>query len=102
MFLVSDPYFIKGEEALRGFCLRLSMIASSLKPLPEESSFAVHVHSTEAATLSLAEDHRFQDFPWIETDVQGTNIMEPTIVPLRTVDTGYLKLQMYVEESSVK
>jgi hypothetical protein len=44
----------------------------------------------------------FQDFPWIETDQQETELCSPNIVPIKTVDTGLLKLQMYVEESSEK
>lgn len=44
----------------------------------------------------------FQDFPWIETDKQETELRNPNIVPIKTLDTGLLKLQMYVEESSEK
>lgn len=44
----------------------------------------------------------FQDFPWIETDKQETELYNPHIVPIKTLDTSLLKLQMYVEESSEK
>ncbi|XP_069703027.1 mitotic spindle assembly checkpoint protein MAD2B [Periplaneta americana] len=99
---VNDPYFIKGEEALRGFCLKLSITGSYLKPLPQESTFSMQIHTTEAVSVSLAEDPRFQDFPWIEIDAYQTNMLDPSIVPIRTLDTDFLKLQMYVEESADK
>ncbi|XP_021922607.1 mitotic spindle assembly checkpoint protein MAD2B isoform X3 [Zootermopsis nevadensis] len=97
-----DPYFIKGEEALRGFCLKLAMTGSNLKPLPSKSTFRVQLHTIEAVSVSLAEEPRYQDFPWIETVEQETEVMNPSIVPIRTLDTGFHKLQVYVEESGEK
>jgi hypothetical protein len=55
-----DPYFIKGEEAFRAFCLKLAVTASYLRPLPQNSTFRVQIHTTETASVSLAEDPRHQ------------------------------------------
>jgi hypothetical protein len=44
----------------------------------------------------------FQDFPWIETDEQENEVLNANITPIKTLDTGLLKLQMYVEESDKK
>ncbi|KAJ9573949.1 hypothetical protein L9F63_008669 [Diploptera punctata] len=98
----SDPYLLRIEEALRGFCLKLSVIGSNVKPLPGDSTFSIQIHTIETASMSLAEDHNFEDFPWIEADVQETEVMEPNIIPIKTMETGFLKLQTYVEESVIK
>lgn len=97
-----DPYFIKGEEAFRGFCLKLAVTASYLRPLPEKSTFRVQIHTSETVSVSLAEDPRYQDFPWIETDEQENEVLNANITPIKTLDTGLLKVQMYVEESDRK
>jgi hypothetical protein len=55
-----DPYFIKGEEAFRAFCLKLAVTASYLRPLPQKSTFRVQIHTTETVSVSLAEDPRYQ------------------------------------------
>lgn len=55
-----DPYFIKGEEAFRGFCLKLAVTANYLRPLPEKSTFKVQIHTIETVSVSLAEDPRYQ------------------------------------------
>ena len=55
-----DPYFIKGEEAFRAFCLKLAVTASYLRPLPQKSTFRVQIHTIETASVSLAEDPRYQ------------------------------------------
>jgi hypothetical protein len=44
----------------------------------------------------------FQDFPWIESDEQENEVMNANIVPIKTLDTGLLKLQIYVEQSDEK
>jgi len=44
----------------------------------------------------------FQDFPWIETDEQENEVLNASITPIKTLDTGLLKVQMYVEESDEK
>lgn len=98
----SDPYLLRVEEAFRGFCLRLSVTGTQLKPLPEDSTFSVQIHTIETASVSLAEDHNFENFPWIEADLRETEVMEPSIMPIKTMETGYVKLQMYVEESVIK
>ncbi|GFG35471.1 hypothetical protein Cfor_09126 [Coptotermes formosanus] len=97
-----DPYFIKGEEAFRGFCVKLAVTASCLRPLPNKSTFRVQIHTIETVSVSLAEDPRYQDFPWIESDEQENEVMNANIVPIKTLDTGLLKLQIYVEQTDEK
>jgi hypothetical protein len=44
----------------------------------------------------------FQDFPWIESDEQENEVLSANLLPIKTLDTGLLKLQIYVEESDEK
>ncbi|XP_052283895.1 mitotic spindle assembly checkpoint protein MAD2B-like isoform X5 [Dreissena polymorpha] len=43
-----DQYMFRLEDALRAFLLKLSVADSLLKPLPEDCSWAVHVHTRES------------------------------------------------------
>lgn len=97
-----DPFFLKTEEALRTFCLKLSTSGSYLKPLPENSTFSVQIHTNEAAHVALSENPVCENFPWIEADDGSVDIKEQILLPLKTVNTEYLKLQMYAVEKEGK
>ncbi|XP_046432135.1 mitotic spindle assembly checkpoint protein MAD2B [Neodiprion fabricii] len=99
---VHDPFFLKTEEALRTFCLKLSTSGSYLKRLPENATFSIQIHTHEAAHAALNENPRCENFPWIEAEEDMTEIKEQTLLPLKSINTEYLNLQMYALEKENK
>ncbi|XP_076679802.1 DNA polymerase zeta subunit 2 [Andrena cerasifolii] len=93
-----DPYYLKTEEALRTICLKLSMCGAYLKPLPEDSSFSIEIQTYETAHVAVSENPRCEDFPWI-IDEGNLEMRDNNLLPLKTVRTDCLNLQMYVLES---
>ncbi|XP_029051224.1 mitotic spindle assembly checkpoint protein MAD2B [Osmia bicornis bicornis] len=93
-----DPYYLKTEEALRTICLKLSMCEAYLKPLPEDSTFSIEIKTYETAHVALNENPYCEDFPWI-IDEDALEMTEKTLLPLKTIKTDCLNLQMYVLES---
>lgn len=78
---VEDPFFLKTEEALRTFCLKLSTSGSYLKPLPKKSTFSIQIHTHEAAHVALSENPKCENFPWIEAEEGMVDIKEQTLLP---------------------
>ncbi|CAL7945543.1 unnamed protein product [Xylocopa violacea] len=93
-----DPYYLKTEEALRTLCLKLSMCEAYLKPLPEDSSFSIEIQTYETAHVALSENPHCEDFPWI-IDENVLEMTEKNLLPLKTIKTDCLTLQMYVVEN---
>ncbi|KOC67282.1 Mitotic spindle assembly checkpoint protein MAD2B, partial [Habropoda laboriosa] len=93
-----DPYYLKTEEALRTICLKLSMCEAYLKPLPEDSTFTIEIQTYETAHVALNENPRCEDFPWIINE-NALEITENNLLPLKTIKTDCLHLQMYVLEN---
>ncbi|CAK9834020.1 Mitotic spindle assembly checkpoint protein MAD2B [Anthophora retusa] len=93
-----DPYYLKTEEALRTICLKLSMCEAYLKPLPEDSTFTIEIQTYETAHVALNENPHCEDFPWIIHD-SALEMTEKNLLPLKTVKTDCLTLQMYVLEN---
>lgn len=93
-----DPYYLKTEEALRTICLKLSMCEAYLKPLPEDSTFSIEIQTYETAHVALSGNPNCEDFPWIinENALEMTNAK---LLPLKTIKTDCLNLQMYAVES---
>ncbi|KAK8731290.1 hypothetical protein OTU49_007525 [Cherax quadricarinatus] len=97
-----DPQLLRMEEALRAFCLKLSISDSLLQPLPPGCSFAVHIHVPEHVPAVMSSGNQYQDFPWVEAEKEQTEVHDPHIVPLKTLRTELCRMQLYVEESSKK
>ncbi|XP_066597880.1 mitotic spindle assembly checkpoint protein MAD2B [Prorops nasuta] len=95
-----DPYYIKTEESLRTLCLKFSGCDSYLKPLPEGSTFSIEIVTYETAHVALSENPVCDDFPWIVDD-KPKEMTNKNILPLKTVKTDCLTLQMYVIEDDV-
>ncbi|XP_076751575.1 DNA polymerase zeta subunit 2 [Xylocopa sonorina] len=93
-----DPYYLKTEEALRTLCLKLSMCEAYLKPLPEDSSFSIEIQTYETAHVALSENPHCEDFPWI-IDENVLEMTEKNLLPLKTIKTDCLTLQMYIVEN---
>ncbi|XP_017884995.1 mitotic spindle assembly checkpoint protein MAD2B [Ceratina calcarata] len=92
-----DPYYLRTEEALRTVCLKLSMCEAYLKPLPEDSSFSIEIQTYETAHIALNENPCCEHFPWI-IDEDALEMTQKNLLPLKTVTTDCLNLQMYVIE----
>ncbi|KAI4489367.1 hypothetical protein M0802_011192 [Mischocyttarus mexicanus] len=90
-----DPYYLKTEEALRTICLKLSICNIYLKPLPKNASFSIEIQTYETAHISLSENPLCEDFPWIVDD-ETREMVNKKLLPLKTVKTECLNLQMYV------
>ncbi|XP_003702877.3 DNA polymerase zeta subunit 2 [Megachile rotundata] len=93
-----DPYYLRTEEALRTICLKLSMCEAYLKPLPEDSTFSIEIQTYETAHVALNENPRCEDFPWIINEA-ALEMTDKTLLPLKTINTDCLHLQMYVLEN---
>ncbi|XP_043599942.1 mitotic spindle assembly checkpoint protein MAD2B [Bombus pyrosoma] len=96
-----DPYYLKTEESLRTICLKLSMCESYLKPLPEDSSFIIEIKTYETAHVTLNENPCCEDFPWIINE-DVPDMTNKNLLPLKTIKTECLNLQMYVIEDENK
>ncbi|XP_076642489.1 DNA polymerase zeta subunit 2 [Halictus rubicundus] len=93
-----DPYYLKTEEALRTICLKLSMCESYLKPVPDDATFSVEIQTYEAAHVGLSENPNCEDFPWIINE-EVPEMPDTNLLPLKTIKTDCMNLQMYVIES---
>lgn len=96
-----DPYYLKTEESLRTICLKLSMCETYLKPLPEDSSFSIEIETYETAHVTLNENPRCEDFPWIINE-DASEMINKNLLPLKTIKTDCLNMQMYVIEDENK
>ncbi|XP_051175748.1 mitotic spindle assembly checkpoint protein MAD2B isoform X2 [Leptopilina boulardi] len=96
----ADPYFLKTEEALRTICLKISTMESYLKPLPENSTFRINFVTFESSHIGLSENANFADFPWIVDDVTK-DLKNQQLLPLKTIKTECLNLQMYTIEDKL-
>ncbi|KAK5645973.1 hypothetical protein RI129_004437 [Pyrocoelia pectoralis] len=96
-----DQIYLKLEQNLRDFCLKLQTTSSYLDPLPDDAEFKIMLHTTEYSSLSFNNNPAFEDFPWLCVKEHEFKISAPDIVPLHTVETDSLTLQIYVEKNSV-
>ena len=54
-FCSQDSYLQRLEQSLRAFLLKLNICDSTLQPLPENSSWAVQVHTDDNTLLEMDE-----------------------------------------------
>uniref|UniRef100_A0A1B6DNG4 HORMA domain-containing protein n=1 Tax=Clastoptera arizonana TaxID=38151 RepID=A0A1B6DNG4_9HEMI len=94
---INDSYLINQREAFRAYLLKLSIIDSQLKPLPENCIFKICIQTKESGSVALSKDPKFEDFPWIELEDKETAKENPKIIPIRTLETNSINLEMYVE-----
>uniref|UniRef100_A0A8C5UPC4 Mitotic arrest deficient 2 like 2 n=1 Tax=Microcebus murinus TaxID=30608 RepID=A0A8C5UPC4_MICMU len=64
------------------------------------SSRGQDVPTCQGFTLVVAETGR--DFPWILADEQDVHMHDPRLIPLKTMTSDILKMQLYVEERAHK
>lgn len=97
-----DKFLYRIEESLRGFLLKLNVTESLMKRLPTDSTWSVLVYTRESAAQSIDQGQLDKNFPWIEADERETILLDPKIIPLKAVNSDYIQMQLYAEESAQK
>ncbi|KND00296.1 hypothetical protein, variant 1 [Spizellomyces punctatus DAOM BR117] len=87
------------EAYLRSFLLKIAVCDSMLNPNPPDCSFVLLVelagdHPTPTSVSTGA--------PWVPSEPTDVEVTSPSLIPLKTMDAGLLKMQLYVEESDAK
>ncbi|GAB1602247.1 mitotic spindle assembly checkpoint protein MAD2B-like [Argonauta hians] len=100
--LGSDILLTELEQSLRAFLLKISVCDALLKPLPQDVSWVIHIHTSDLAMLRLEEKQILQNFPWIEAEEEQKNMGNSSLVPMKTVNSEIVKMQLFVEERSLK
>ena len=85
-------------------CLSLCWLSPDLQPARSLTgcTFTVLVHTREAATRNMEKIQVIKDFPWILADEQDVHMHDPRLIPLKTMTSDILKMQLYVEERAHK
>ncbi|KYM86116.1 Mitotic spindle assembly checkpoint protein MAD2B, partial [Atta colombica] len=95
-----DPYYLKTEEALKTVCLKLSICDTYLRAIPDNSTFSIEIQTYETAHVTLNENPKCEDFPWIIKD-DAVEMINKNLLPLKNIKTDCLNLQLYVIEDIV-
>uniref|UniRef100_A0A8C1E588 Mitotic spindle assembly checkpoint protein MAD2B n=2 Tax=Cyprinus carpio TaxID=7962 RepID=A0A8C1E588_CYPCA len=90
------------EQLLRAMILKISVCDAVLDNNPPGCTFTVLVHTREAATRNMEKVQVIKDFPWIVADEQEVHMEEAKLIPLKTMTSDILKMQLYVEEKTRK
>ncbi|KYN20632.1 Mitotic spindle assembly checkpoint protein MAD2B [Trachymyrmex cornetzi] len=98
-FIERDPYYLKTEEALKTVCLKLSMCDTYLRAIPDNSTFSIEIQTYETAHITLSENPKCEDFPWIIKD-DAVEMINKNLLPLKDIKTDCLNLQLYVIEDT--
>uniref|UniRef100_A0A8C9X6R8 Mitotic spindle assembly checkpoint protein MAD2B n=1 Tax=Sander lucioperca TaxID=283035 RepID=A0A8C9X6R8_SANLU len=98
----SDTLLSHVEQLLRAFILKISVCDAVLNNNPPGCSFTVLVHTRDAATRNMEKVQVIKDFPWIVADEQEVHMQEPRLIPLKTMTSDIVKMQLYVEERAQK
>ncbi|KAI9096639.1 mitotic spindle assembly checkpoint protein MAD2B [Phlyctochytrium arcticum] len=87
------------EIYLRSFLLKIAVCDSMLAPNPPECAFVVLVEMTNDEPMPTNLDPMKCWVPAEETEI---TVNSPSLVPLKTMDAGLLRMQLFVEESEKK
>ncbi|KAM4016243.1 mitotic spindle assembly checkpoint protein MAD2B [Anomaloglossus baeobatrachus] len=98
----SDSLLSHVEQLLRAFILKISVCDAVLDNNPPGCTFTLLVHTREVATRNMEKIQVIKDFPWILADEQDVHMQEPRLIPLKTMTSDILKMQLYVEERAQK
>ncbi|GCB70167.1 hypothetical protein scyTo_0005621 [Scyliorhinus torazame] len=98
----SDSLLSRVEQLLRASILKISVCDAILDSNPPGCTFTVLVHTRDVATRNMEKIQVIKDFPWIHADEQEVNMREPRLIPLKTMTSDILKMQLYVEERAQK
>ncbi|CAL1541212.1 unnamed protein product [Lymnaea stagnalis] len=96
----TDPHLFQTEQALRGFLLKLNVSDALLQPSVKGTTWTVHIDTLESTLVAVEEKFIQKDFPWVEADDQQKTMEKAKMVPIKSMTTDILNMQMYVEEIS--
>uniref|UniRef100_A0AAQ5ZCR1 Mitotic spindle assembly checkpoint protein MAD2B n=1 Tax=Amphiprion ocellaris TaxID=80972 RepID=A0AAQ5ZCR1_AMPOC len=102
LLIRNDTLLSHVEQLLRAFILKISVCDAVLNNNPPGCSFTVLVHTRDAATRNMEKVQVIKDFPWIVADEQEVHMQEPRLIPLKTMTSDIVKMQLYVEERTQK
>ncbi|XP_030746442.1 mitotic spindle assembly checkpoint protein MAD2B [Sitophilus oryzae] len=94
----SDPFFVELEQYFRSFILKLHSSQIYLPDLPTDSSFSIRLQTSFNLSVEFNENPSFEEFPWVEeskSDIISEDRL--SIIPVYTVDTQCLKIQILIE-----
>ncbi|KAM9474951.1 mitotic spindle assembly checkpoint protein MAD2B [Clarias gariepinus] len=98
----SDSLLSHVEQLLRAVILKISVCDAVLDSNPPGCTFTVLVYTRESATRNMEKVQVIKDFPWIVADEQEVLMQEPRLIPLKTMTSDIVKMQLYVEERAHK
>ncbi|XP_018562641.1 mitotic spindle assembly checkpoint protein MAD2B [Anoplophora glabripennis] len=100
-FVESDPFLVDLEQSLRDFMLKLHSSQNYLEDLSDNATFSVRIETTAYSSLEFNQNPAFENFPWIElSEENGNYVSSPDIVPIHSVKTSFLTVQVYVEKET--
>ncbi|XP_077998684.1 mitotic spindle assembly checkpoint protein MAD2B-like [Glandiceps talaboti] len=97
--LRNDNYLLRLEQSLRSFLLKLNVCDAMLDRNPQDPSFSILVYTKGSGLVDLEDRQFVQNFPWMEADQKNYTVQDSKLVPLKTMSSDLIKMQLYVEES---
>ncbi|XP_064383134.1 mitotic spindle assembly checkpoint protein MAD2B-like isoform X1 [Halichondria panicea] len=116
--LSNDAHLLQLERDLRAILLKISVCDALLSPIPPGKShphpshphththihtdctFSVQVQTTLRSAEAMEHQQAVKEFPWVTAD--PIDLTEATVVPLKTVSSSLLQMQLCVIESPLK
>lgn len=96
-----DDYYVLTEEAFRSYILNLALSANpSLFMGNDDCSFSIELTTTVQSSVELSDSPAQAHFPWLEVEADTESVPKYSIVPLKTIFTEEVCLQMYIESNS--
>ncbi|XP_056642316.1 mitotic spindle assembly checkpoint protein MAD2B-like [Diorhabda sublineata] len=95
----SDPFLIDLEQFMRNFILKLHTTLDYLEGLDKNSTFSIRLQVTAYSNLEFNQNPSYENFPWVELYEKDCSDHSVDIVPLNSLQSDVLKLQLYVEKS---
>ncbi|XP_062123327.1 DNA polymerase zeta subunit 2-like [Drosophila sulfurigaster albostrigata] len=91
----SDQYLLEYEQQLRSALYKLAERCKKLPKLPHDSKFKLQIHTTQIAFQRLSHDVHYQEFPWLQTEVEHKEDASQkfSILPLARINKVGLKMQ---------
>lgn len=86
------------EQSLRATLLKLYVSSGLLRTLPCECTWSVEVHTRRSTLLEVCDTLKVNDMMWVTKDSSSTDNIDSKIIPLKSVSTDVITMQLYVQE----
>ncbi|KAH1004716.1 hypothetical protein HUJ05_005502 [Dendroctonus ponderosae] len=96
----SDVFLVELESCFRTFLLKLHSAQLYLEKIASpNATFSIRLETGNLSSLEFNASPSFEHFPWIpQSPSQGLREDAASIVPIHSLTTDCLKLQMYIEK----